>query len=166
MLREACDGNIEVVAVLLTNVSYEVDPMDKSALDCLPFVLAQWRVAAEGENVSAAVRFGILEGRLRSRCNGRWSGTYPQRSVDLLLWHVCASQMHARLDPDHPLTCLDELRCKVRGSPASIPSGSISGRWAQWPGKDSPSNVDEFWTKRTHALYTIQQILETLYTAS
>ena len=47
--------------------------------------------------------------------------TYTKRNVDLLLWHVGASEVHTRLNADQALACLDHLTREVGGSPTSIP---------------------------------------------
>lgn len=48
--------------------------------------------------------------------------TYFEGYVYLLLWHVSACQVHARLDADELLACLDQLGGEIGGSAASIPT--------------------------------------------
>jgi len=50
----AGDSDVKIIAVLLPDISYEVDPVFKAALDCLPVVLACGWVSAKSENITAA----------------------------------------------------------------------------------------------------------------
>jgi hypothetical protein len=48
------DSDVKVIAILLPDVSNEVDPMFKAALDCLPVVLPCGWISAQSENITAA----------------------------------------------------------------------------------------------------------------
>ena len=59
-LRVTSDRDVKIIAVFLPDVSYEVDPVFKAALDCLPVVLPFGRVSAQSENITAARYFCFL----------------------------------------------------------------------------------------------------------
>lgn len=68
---EASDGNVKVVAVLLSDELDEVDGVVEAVFWGDPFALALGRVTSEGENVVAARLVSILwRGR---EARNRWS---------------------------------------------------------------------------------------------
>ena len=62
MLGETCNGDVEVVTILLADVPYEINPMNESSLNCFPLVFAQRWVTTQCKDVPTPVGFGILEG--------------------------------------------------------------------------------------------------------
>lgn len=54
------DGDVKVIAILLPDVSYEVDPVFKAAVNCLPVVLPLGWVSAQSEDITAARYFCFL----------------------------------------------------------------------------------------------------------
>lgn len=61
VLRETCDGNVEVVAVLFTDMADEVDTVGETTFDNFPFVLSLWWISTKGKDVTAAELFRVLE---------------------------------------------------------------------------------------------------------
>ena len=76
------------------------------------------------EGAPLCLEAGMTDVR-KSACGRAWEGfagpyvqqadniTHPQRSIDLLLGHAGAGKMHACLDANEFLTCLDELQGEV-----------------------------------------------------
>lgn len=63
MLGETSDSDIEIVAVFATYVLDEIDSVDKTTLDCFPFVFSLGRIPAQCEYISAAMLFCVLQQR-------------------------------------------------------------------------------------------------------
>jgi len=60
VLGEACNSDVEIVAVVLADVADQVDSMDEATLDGFPLILARGRVATQGEDVSTPRLLRIL----------------------------------------------------------------------------------------------------------
>ena len=82
----------------------------------------------ESQNVRAASLVGGLEGR-----------------IDLLGWHVGASQMHASLESIHRLSYVDHLTGEIRQSTTG-----------------TPGDVNEGGTKAVHTVHSVVEVLYTL----
>jgi hypothetical protein len=55
MLWEPCDRDLEIIPVVLSDMSDKVDPVSKAAFNGCPSILTSSGVAAKGEKVSAAM---------------------------------------------------------------------------------------------------------------
>lgn len=60
MLREPCDCDLEVVPMVLSDMSNKIDSVSKATLNSCPGILTSGGVAAKSENVPAAIYFGFL----------------------------------------------------------------------------------------------------------
>jgi len=58
---KAGNSYIEVVVVVLLDVSNEVDPVDKASFNRLPDLFPGWRVPSKGQNIAASVLFSGLD---------------------------------------------------------------------------------------------------------
>ena len=91
--------------------------------------------------------------------------THPQRSVDFLLGHPRASQVHTCLDADQLLASLDELGRELRCSSTCVPVQSHHVNCVILNiTLYSPCDVYEFRSQRAHALDTVEKVLQTLET--
>lgn len=50
----AGDSDVKIIAILLPDVSHEVDPVLKAAVNCLPVVLPCGWVSAQSEDITTA----------------------------------------------------------------------------------------------------------------
>lgn len=60
MLWESCDRDLEVIPVVLSDMSNEIDPMSKATLNRCPGILTSRRVATKSKNVPTTMEFGFL----------------------------------------------------------------------------------------------------------
>lgn len=71
VLGETGDGDFEVVAVVLANVTDKIDAMFKTTFYGRPFVLACWGVTAKGEDIAAAMQLCFLTSMITGPLGGR-----------------------------------------------------------------------------------------------
>ena len=55
------NSDIKVVAIVILDVSNEVDSMNKASVNSLPDLLSGWRVSPKRQNIAAAVIFSSLD---------------------------------------------------------------------------------------------------------
>jgi hypothetical protein len=123
--------NAEVVAVVLADVTDEVDSVVEPALDRLPLLSSARRVAAKSEDVAAArvvrfLRVGEVEWESAVSA-GEPSvrgglATHLQRRINRCDGHVRASQVHARLQAKVLVSGLDKVGRRLGGRSTSAPA--------------------------------------------
>jgi hypothetical protein len=60
VFRKAGNSDIEVVAMVLLNVSNEIDPVDKAALNRLPDFFPGWRIPSQSQDIATSMLFSGL----------------------------------------------------------------------------------------------------------
>jgi hypothetical protein len=126
MFWEARDSDIEVVVVVLLNMSDEVDPMDKASVDGLPNLFSSWRVPSKSENIATTVLLSGLgqENALVFRRRWEMVGTHREGYVNFFWLHVGAGEMHACLETNRSLAKLDHLRREFGGTSSGVPENA------------------------------------------
>ena len=126
MFWEARDSDIEVVVMVLLDMSDEIDSMDKASVDGLPNLFSSWRVPSKGENIATAVLFSGLgqENALVFRRRWEMVGTHREGYVNFFWLHVGAGEMHACLETDCSLAKLDHLRREFGSTSSGVPENA------------------------------------------
>ncbi len=127
-LGVAGDADVEVVAVLVSDVAHQVSGVLEASFGSHPLLLLTGRVSAQSQDVGAAGLVGLLQG-----------------VVDLLLAHVGAREMHARLEAEVRLGLDDHLGGQLGDASAG-----------------APGDVDELGAEMVHTLDTVVEVLHTL----
>jgi hypothetical protein len=60
VLRETCDGNIEIVAIITPNVLNKVNAVNESIFGGFPFIFSLWWITSQGQDIAASMTFCFL----------------------------------------------------------------------------------------------------------
>lgn len=73
MLWKAWNSDVEVVDVMVLDMSNEIDPVDEATFNRLPDVFPDWWVPSESENIAAPMVFSSLKERVPVHERGKKS---------------------------------------------------------------------------------------------
>ena len=85
MLRKAGNCDIEVVGVVSFYVTNEVNPMDKTAFNCLPDVFPSRRIPSQSQNITTSMLLRGLgkENTVNSPNDGRSQEERTSRAISI-----------------------------------------------------------------------------------
>lgn len=66
MLGKSSDSNVEIVTIIIANVSDKVDAMYEASFDRFPLILALRRITSQGQDIATTMLLCLLFPHVRS----------------------------------------------------------------------------------------------------